>query len=135
MIIQTATTSFKLELPQAIHDFSTDVFKVALYGADATLNADTTAYTAGNEVVAAGYTAGGEALTAALTSAGGQGLISFAPVTFAAALTARGALIYNSSKADRAVAVLNFGSDKTSTTAFTITFPPALANTAVIRIS
>jgi len=133
MITQTATTSFKLELPQAIHDFATDELRLALYTADATLNANTTTYTTGGEVVAAGYTAGGAPLTATLTS-DGQGLIDFADVTWTAALTARGALIYNASKANRSVAVLNFGNDKTSTTAFTVTFPPAVVDTAVIRI-
>lgn len=137
MIAQTATSSFKQELLQGVHDFSVDTFKLALYTAEASLGAGTTTYTTSGEVVASGYTAGGADLTVSTppTLSGGTAVIGFANVTWAAALTARGGLIYNASKANRAVAVLNFGADKTSSAAFTVTFPPALADAAIIRIS
>lgn len=137
MIVQTATTSFKVDLLQGVHDFSADVFKIALYTADATLNADTAVYTTSNEVVASGYTAGGAALTVAVTptSTSGVAYVSFSDVTWASSLTARGALIYNSSKSNKAVAVLNFGADKTSASQFTVKFPSAAYDSAIIRIS
>jgi hypothetical protein len=134
MITQTATTPFKAELLQGIHDFNTDVFKLALYVATADLGANTAVYTTVGEVSGAGYTAGGETMTG--VSVNPQGFVSFANVVWPVAnFTARGALIYNSSKANRAVAVLDFGADKTATTSFTVQVPPNTATSALLRFS
>ena len=125
---------------QAIHDLSTDVLKLALYTGLADLYPTTTAYTATGEVVASGYSAGGIVLTGVTISTGTASTIQPAPVyvsfdnaVFNAALTARGGLIYNSSKADRSIAILDFGSDKTSTTTFTVQMPANTATTALLR--
>jgi hypothetical protein len=134
-IVQTQATSFKKELYEAIHNLSTDVLKIALYTANADLNESTTVYSTSNEVVGTGYVSGGVAMTgAAINSSGYTAYVDFADVVFGAAVTARCALIYNSSKANRAIAVLDFGSDKTSAT-FTITMPSNDANSALIRSS
>ena len=134
MITQTATTPFKAELLQGIHDFNMDVFKLALYVATADLGANTTVYTTAGEVSGAGYTAGGETMTG--VSVNPQGFVNFANVVWPVAnFTARGALIYNSSKANRAVAVLDFGADKTATTSFTVQVPPNTATSALLRFS
>ena len=118
-----------------MHDFTTDTFKIALYTANADLNAATTAYSATNEVTGAGYSAGGVALTGvALGSDGYTAYVNFSNAAFGAAVTARCALIYNSSKGNKSVVVLDFGSDKTSS-AFTITMPSTTATTALIRSS
>jgi hypothetical protein len=133
-LTQTQTTSFKKELYLAVHDFSTDIFKIALYTADATLNADTTVYTSTNEVVATGYTAGGIALTgASVDASSGVAYVSFNNAVWTAALTARGALIYNFSKSNKSVAVLDFGSDKTSGVTFTVQMPANTSTSALIR--
>jgi len=135
-IVQTQTTSFKKELYQAIHDLSTDTIKIALYTASADLNADTTVYSATNEVSGTGYTAGGQVMTGvAISSSGYTAYANWANVVWTAALTARCALIYNASKGNKSVAVLDFGSDKTSTTTFTITMPANTSTTALIRSS
>lgn len=135
-IVQTQTTSFKKELYQAIHDLSTDTIKIALYTGNANLNEDTTVYSATNEVVASGYTAGGEIMTGvAISSSGYVAYANWNNVSWTAALTARCALIYNASKGNKSVAVLDFGSDKTSTTTFTITMPANTSTTALIRSS
>jgi hypothetical protein len=135
-IVQTQTTSFKKELYQAIHDLSTDTIKVALYTGNANLNADTTVYTTTNEVSGTGYTAGGQVMTGvAINASGYTAYANWANVVWTAALTARCALIYNASKGNKSVAVLDFGSDKTSTTTFTITMPANTATTALIRSS
>jgi hypothetical protein len=136
-ITQTTCTSFKVELLTGTHDFSSDTFKIALYTGAATLGADTTAYSATNEVSATGYTAGGNTLTVSTTPTSSSTIAyaSFANTSWASALTARGALIYNSSKSNKAVAVLDFGADKTSSGTFTVTFPTADATSAIIRIS
>ena len=135
-IVQTQTTSFKAELYQGIHDLTTDVIKIALYTAEANLNEATTAYSTTNEVVASGYSAGGLVLTPiTVNSSGYTAYVGFPNVTWTAALTARCALIYNSSKANRSVAVLDFGADKTSTNTFTITMPPNTATDALLRSS
>jgi hypothetical protein len=135
-IIQTQTTSFKKELYQAIHDLSTDTIKIALYTALADLNADTTVYTTTNEVSGAGYTAGGQVMTGvAVSSSGYTAYANWANVVWTAVLTARCALIYNASKGNKSVAVLDFGSDKTSATTFTITMPANTSTTALIRSS
>ena len=134
MITQTATTPFKAELLQGIHDFNTDVFKLALYVATADLGANTAVYTTVGEVSGAGYTAGGETMTGVSVSP--QGFVNFANVVWPVAnFTARCALIYNSSKANRAVAVLDFGADKTATTSFTVQVPPNTATSALLRFS
>jgi len=136
MISQTQTTSFKAELYQGVHDLDTDVIKIALYTAFADLDADTLIYSATNEVVASGYTAGGAVMTGiTVNTSGTTAYVGFTNVSFTSALTARGALIYNSSKGNKSVAVLDFGSDKTSTTTFTITMPANTSTTALIRSS
>lgn len=134
-LIQTMTTSFKVELPQAVHNLLTDSIKIALYTASATLNADTTVYNSSSEVVASGYTAGGVVLTGAtILSANGSAYIDFDNALWTAALTARGALIYNASKSDKSVAVLDFGADKTSATVFTVQMPANTDSSALLRI-
>lgn len=146
-IAQTATTSFKVELPQGIHNFgptSPDTFKIALYTAAANLDATTAAYTTAGEVVGAGYTAGGNTLVISVTPVAANNIAgmptsywSFANTTWSGAtFTARGALIYNATNGNRSVAVLDFGSDKTvSNTTFQIVFPTPDANSAIVRIS
>lgn len=134
-ILQTQTTSFKSELYQAIHNLLTDTLKIALYTGNANLNEATTAYTTDNEVTGGGYTAGGVVLTGVTVSSSGFTVyVDFNNVVFNAAVTARCALIYNSSKANRSIAVLDFGSDKTSAN-FTITMPVNTATAALIRSS
>jgi hypothetical protein len=134
-ILQTQTTSFKKELYEGVHDLTTDVLKIALYTASANLNEATTVYSASNEVTGSGYVAGGVVMTGvAVSSDGFTAYVGFDNVVFGAAVTARCALIYNSSKADRAIAVLDFGSDKTSAN-FTITMPSNTASSALIRSS
>jgi hypothetical protein len=135
-------TSFKVELLKGVHDFTPgtgDTFKIALYTSSATLNASTTAYSATNEVSGTGYTAGGETLTSiAPTSSGTTAYLDFSDVTWSAStITARGALIYNSTAAGNpAVAVLDFGVDKTSSANnFVVSFPTANASEAVVRIT
>jgi len=141
-ITQAMCTSFKKALLDGEMDFSSDtsqVFKIALYTSSATLGAATTAYSATNEVSGTGYTAGGNTLTVvAPTSSGTTAYLDFADTTWATAtITARGALIYKADGATNpAVAVLDFGSDKTSTAGdFTIQFPTADASNAIIRIA
>jgi O-glycosyl hydrolase len=134
-IVQTQTTSFKKELYEAVHNLGTDTLKIALYTANADLNEATTVYSATAEVVGTGYVAGGVAMTGVtINSSGYTAYVDFADVVFNASVTARCALIYNSSKANRSIAVLDFGSDKTSTN-FTITMPSNSATSALIRSS
>ena len=134
-IVQTQTTSFKKELYEAVHNLSTDVIKIALYTASADLNESTTVYSASNEATGTGYVAGGVTLTdVTINASGSTAYVNFANVLFNASVTARCALIYNSSKADRSIAVLDFGSDKTSAN-FTITMPSNTATSALIRSS
>lgn len=140
-ISQAMCTSFKKALLDGEMDFSSDttaVFKIALFTSSANLGAGTTAYSTSNEVSGTGYSAGGATLTVvAPTTSGTTALLDFNNVTFSnATITARGALIYKSGGGNPAVAVLNFGSDKTSTAGdFTIQFPAAGASTAIIRIA
>lgn len=136
-ITQTTCTSFKVELLTGTHNFNSDTFKIALYTGAATVNADTTVYSTSNEVSATGYTAGGNTLTVSTTPTSSSTIayVSFSNTSWSSALTARGALIYNSSKSNKAVAVLDFGADKTSTSTFTVTFPAADATSAIVRIS
>jgi hypothetical protein len=134
-ILQTQTTSFKKELYQGIHDLTTDTLKIALYTANADLNEATTVYTTSGEVTGTGYTAGGVTLTGiTINSSGFTAYVDFADVVFNASVTARCALIYNSSQSNKSIAVLDFGSDKTSTN-FTITMPANTATAALIRSS
>jgi len=140
-ITQAMCTSFKQELMQALHDFDNpggNTFKIAMYTSSATLGASTTAYTATNEVTGTNYTAGGNTLSAVTpTSSGTTAFTDFADTTWTSAtITANGALIYNNTNTNRAVAVLAFGGDKTSTNGdFTIVFPAADASNAIIRIA
>jgi hypothetical protein len=136
MISQTQTTSFKEELYKGVHDLLTDTVMIALYTANANLGESTTVYSASDEVVASGYTAGGVVMTGVVVSSSGTtAYVNWSNVSWAAALTARGALIYNASQGNKSIAVLNFGSDKTSTTTFLITMPANTATSALIRSS
>lgn len=149
-ISQAMATSFKVEILDGIHNFgvgvvrastAADVFKLALYTSSATLGASTTAYSATDEVSSSGtnYTAGGLTLTISQvpTSTGTTAWLDFDDLTFpSATLTARGALIYNATQSNKAVAVLDFGSDKTSTAGnFTIQFPTPNSTSAILRIA
>lgn len=137
-ITQAMCNSFKTELLGGTHDLDTDTIKIALFTSSATLGASTTAYSTTNEVSGTGYTAGGNTLAgAAISLSGSTAIVDFSDTTWSSAtITARGALIYNSSKADRAIAVLDFGSDKSSTNGdFTVVFPAADASNAIIRIA
>lgn len=139
-ITQTVCRSFKVELLSGTHDFNSDTFKLALYTSSATLNAATSGYTASGEVASgSGYTAGGKDLTVSQTPTSGSEIayISFSDISWASStITARGALVYNSSKSNKAVAVLDFGSDKSSSSStFTVTFPASNQNSAIVRIS
>jgi hypothetical protein len=136
-LTQSMVTSFKVELFGGIQDLDTDTIKIALFTSAATLNAATTAYSTTNEVVGTGYVAGGNTLAGAtISSSGTTAFVDFSDTTWTSAtITARGALIYNSSKANRAIAVLDFGADKTSTAGdFTVQMPVADASNALIRI-
>jgi len=131
-------TSAKVDFLSGVIDLDTDVMKIALYTSAATLDASTTAYTTSNEVVGTGYTAGGNTLTGAtISSSGTTAFVDFSDTSWTSAtFTARGALIYDSSKSDKAVAVLDFGADKTTTAGtFTIVFPANDATNAIIRIA
>jgi hypothetical protein len=140
-ITQSMCTSFKQELLQGTHNFTTttgNVFKIALFTSAATLNATTTAYSTTNESSGTAYTAGGNTLTNVTpVTSGTTAFADFANTTWASStVTARGCMIYNSSAANRSVLILDFGSDKTSTNGdFTIQFPTADATNAIIRIA
>jgi hypothetical protein len=139
-IVQGMCSSFKQQLFLGEHDLDTDIIKMALYTSAATLSAATTAYTTSNEVSSSGtnYTAGGNTLTGATVSLSGTtAFVDFSDTSWTTAtITARGALIYNSSKSDKAIAVLDFGSDKTSTSGtFTVQMPANTATDALIRIA
>tara|TARA_Y100000996_G_C22507363_1_gene636973 strand:- start:846 stop:1316 length:471 start_codon:yes stop_codon:yes gene_type:complete len=154
-ITQALCTSFKQEILQGIHNFTNgsgggtttstgtgNTFKIALFTSSASLGAGTTAYADSNQVSGTGYSAGGNTLTNVTpTVSSTTALTDFADTTWSSStITARGALIYNSSttagSANRAVAVLDFGSDKTTSAGdFTITFPTADASSAIIRIA
>ena len=136
-IVQTQTTSFKKELYQGIHDLTTDQLYIALYTANADLNAGTTAYSSSNEITGTGYAAGGQLIQNVVISAENYtAYVSFDnPYWNPASFTTRCALIYNATKAHRSIAVLDFGSDKTCTATFLITMPANTATTALIRSS
>jgi len=137
MIVQTQTTSFKAELYQGIHDLTVDTLKLALYTAEANLDESTTAYTTSNEITGTGYSAGGNVVTGAtISSSGYTAYVTFNNVVWtSSAFTARCALLYNSSKANRSIAVLDFGSDKTCANTFTVNIPANTATSAIIRSS
>ena len=137
MITQTQTTSFKEELYEGVHNLLTDTIKIALYTAFADLGADTTAYTTTNEITGTGYVAGGITLTGAtVLTSNDTAFVNFDNASWSGAtFTCRGALIYNASKANRSIAVLNFGSDRSVTNnTFTVTFPANTADSAIIRM-
>ncbi len=146
-ILQTATTSFKVELLQAVHNFgptSPNTFKIALYTAAADIGYATTVYSTTNEVVGTGYTAGGNTLVISTSPTASNNSLNIptAYINFSntswtgATFTARAALIYNSTQGNKAVAVLDFGADKTvNNDTFQIIFPTADANSAIVRIS
>jgi hypothetical protein len=125
---------FKTGLLNADFDFTSGTFYIALYTNTATLDQNTTAYTTTGEVVASGYTAGGLLLTPSVGSLDGTSYASFANVSWNAAFTARGALIYKAGD-NGAVCVLDFGADRTSTSTFTVQFPAATNTSAIIRIN
>lgn len=138
-IEQGQCTAFKLNLLKGLENLNTGttyVYKLALYTAYATLNSDTLVYTTDQEVTGAGYAAGGIVITPIPPSSSGKvAYVSFQDVTWnPASFTSRGGLIYNSTTGN-AVAVLNFGADKIATNTFTVTFPTANAENAVIRIA
>jgi hypothetical protein len=148
-ITQCLPTSFKVQILTATHNFGTapirataaaDTYKIALYTSSASLDATTTAYTASDEVPSTGnYVAGGNTLSISTvpSSGGTTAFLSFSNTTWAAStITARGALIYNSTQGNAAVAIFDFGSDKTTSSGdFTIVFPASNASNAVIRIA
>jgi len=139
-ISQAMCSSFKEQLFLGEHDMDTDTIKLALYTSAATLSAATTAYTTSNEVSSSGtnYTAGGNTLTGATVSLSGTtAFVDFADTSWlTATITARGALVYNASKSNKAIAVLDFGSDKISTNGtFTVQMPANTASDALIRIA
>ena len=146
MIVQTATTSFKVQLAQGLHNFgptSPNTFYIALFTSSATINAATTQYSTAlvGEVAGGGYTQGGQPLTITTTPTSGStgGTVaywSFQNVVWSpASFTARGALIYNASQNNASVAILDFGSDKVCNSSFTIQFPAATNTNAILRIA
>ena len=129
--------SFRSQIMLGEHDLDTDSIKLALYSSSASLSDGTTVYTTSNEVVGTGYSAGGVVLTGIdVTTDSSVAVVSITDAVISAStITARGALIYNASQADKAIAVFDFGADKSSTAGdFTIQFPAAAAATAIIRI-
>ena len=145
-IVQTATTSFKVQLAQGLHNFgptSPNTFYIALFTSSATINASTTQYSNAlvGEVTGGGYTQGGQQLTITTTPTSGAtgGTVaywSFQNIVWSpASFTARGALIYNASQSNASVAILDFGSDKVCNASFTIQFPAATNTNAILRIA
>lgn len=139
-LTQTATNVFKTGLMNGTYDFSTDTFKIALYTGAATLDATTSTYVTANEASGGSYLPGGANLTVTTTptigaTGGTTAYISFANVSWTGAITARGALIYKSGGGNPTICVLDFGSDKTSTTTFEVQFPAATNTSAIIRIA
>jgi len=145
-IVQTATTSFKVQLAQGLHNFgptSPNTFYIALFTSLATLNAATTVYSTQlvGEVVGTGYTQGGQQLTITQTPTSGStgGTVaywSFDNVLWSpAAFTARGAMIYNASQSNASVCILDFGADKTCSSSFTVQFPAVNNTNAILRIA
>jgi hypothetical protein len=130
--------SFKTEVLGGTHDLDTNTIKLALFTSAASLSASTTAYSTSNEVVGTGYTAGGNTLTGAVISLDGStAIVDFTDTSWTSAtITARYGLIYNSSQSNKAIAVLDFTTDQTSTNGtFTVVFPTANSSSAIIRLS
>ena len=140
-ITQAVCTSFKQEILVEGHNFTNgaDTFKIALYSSSATLSASTSAYSSDDEVSDSGtYSAGGGSLTSVTpTTSGTTAICDFTDISFTSAtITARGALVYNSTNSNKAVCVLDFGGDKTSTSGtFTIQFPAADSSNAILRLA
>jgi hypothetical protein len=137
MIVQTQTTSFKKQLYEGVHNLLTDSLYIALYNGNANLDQATTIYSSTNEITGTGYTAGGQLITGVTVQSDGYtAYVSFTnPYWSPAAFTTRCALIYNASKGNKSICVLDFGSDKTCTTTFTITLPANTSTAALIRSS
>ena len=138
-IRQGLTTSFKLDMVNGRQNIAADALSIALYTAFADINENTTAYSSDNEISGTGYTAGGQALSNVTINSTSNGIVyvSFSnPMWDPAQFTARGALIYNTTKSNASIAVLDFGSDKTQAgnNTFTVTLPPDTASSALIRI-
>ena len=135
-IAQTLTTSFKQQLLEAVHDFSTDTFYMALYTANADIGAATTVYTPTGEISGTVYVPGGQAMTGISVSVTDTtAFVNFSNVVWTpGAFTARGALIYNFTEGNKSVAVLDFGADKTTTSSFTVVMPTNSSTTALIRL-
>jgi len=125
--------SFKTALFNGDVDFATDEIRIALYTDQASLDANTTAYTSEGEIVANGYIAGGSVLTPTVNISSGVSFVSFSDVAWGPVITARGALIYK--LGGTAICVLDFGATKTSESSFVVQFPQASSNSAIIRIS
>jgi hypothetical protein len=143
-LTQGATNTFKVGLASGDFDFTTDTFKIALYTGNANLGPDTTVYTTSGEASGGSYVAGGATLTVTQvptignqTGSTAAAYWSFANVSWTGSITARGALIYKDlgGGSTATVCVLDFGSDKTSTNTFTVQFPVAAYNTAILRIA
>lgn len=138
-IYQGLTTSFKVDILEGKQNIASDTLKMSLYTAYATLNQDTTAYTSDNEISGTGYTAGGQTLSNVTINSGSNTVyVSFSNVVWnPAQFTTRGALIYNATKSNASIAVLDFGSDKiqTGNNTFTVTLPPDTESSALIRIT
>jgi hypothetical protein len=137
MIFQTLTLSFKEQILKGEHDLLTDVLKMALYTSSASLNEDTTAYSVTNEVSGGGYTAGGNVITnVTINTSNSVVYVDFDDVVWTpASFTAAGALIYNSSKSNKSIAVLSFGGDKTATNSFTVQIPANTFSSALLRFT
>lgn len=136
-ITAAVCTSYLQEILQGTHS-SADTYKIALYPSTATLSAATTAYSSTGEVTGTGYTAGGATLSGySVTTDTGKAILDFTtdPTWASSTITARAALVYNSSKSNKAVAVLDFGVDTTSTNGtFTVTLPAPTASTGMVRL-
>jgi len=137
MIVQTQTTSFKEQLYSGVHNLLTDSLYIALYNGNANLDQTTTIYSSTNEITGTGYTAGGQLITGVTVQSDNYtAYVSFTnPYWSPAAFTTRCALIYNATKGNKSICVLDFGSDKTCTTTFTITLPANTSTAALIRSS
>jgi hypothetical protein len=137
MIVQTQTTSFKEQLYSGVHNLLSDNLYIALYTGNANLNEATTVYSSTNEITGTGYTAGGKLITGVTVQSDNYtAYVSFTnPYWSPAAFTTRCALIYNATKGNKSICVLDFGSDKTCTTTFTITLPANTSTAALIRSS
>jgi hypothetical protein len=137
MIFQTQTVSFREELLKAIHNLQTDTLKLALYTSLVTLNEDTTAYSVTHEVVGSGYSAGGVVLTGVtINNSNDIVYVNFNNAAWnPASFTSAGGLIYNFSKANRSIAVISFGNDKTATNTFTVQMPTNTYTSALLRFN